>query len=195
MTTFDNENKPFLSHKYFCENCYYKTSKKSNYTTHLLSSKHIKTINNNENKTKISSKHKCEKCEKEYNDRAGLWRHKKKCTIENDKSNNVCEQFNITPEIILNVIQQNQEFKDLLIEQNKQNVELQKRNGELQKQMLEVIKNGTNNTNNNNSDSKRSDQYNCITMEAMGGAGNNDDEKANKIVKKIAKEVTIDKNM
>ena len=45
----------------------------------------------------------------------------------------------------------------------------------------------------NNSDSKRSDQYNCITMEAMGGAGNNDEEKANKIVKKIAKSVLINK--
>ena len=45
----------------------------------------------------------------------------------------------------------------------------------------------------NNSDSKRSDQYNCITMEAMGGAGNNDDEKADKIVKKIAKSVLINK--
>ncbi len=45
----------------------------------------------------------------------------------------------------------------------------------------------------NNSDSKRSDQYNCITMEAMGGAGNNDQEKADKIVKKIAKSVLINK--
>ena len=47
----------------------------------------------------------------------------------------------------------------------------------------------------NNSDSKRSDQYNCITMEAMGGAGNNDEEKADKIVKKIAKSVLINKTI
>jgi hypothetical protein len=44
------------------------------------------------------------------------------------------------------------------------------------------------------SDSKKSDQYNHIIIEAMGGSGDNDDEKADKIVKKIAKEVTIDKN-
>jgi hypothetical protein len=31
-------------------------------------------------------------------------------------------------------------------------------------------------------------------VEAMGGPGDNDDEKADKIVKKIAKVVTIDKN-
>jgi hypothetical protein len=44
------------------------------------------------------------------------------------------------------------------------------------------------------SDSKKSDQYNHIIIEAMGGPGDNDSEKADKIVKKIAKEVTIDKN-
>jgi hypothetical protein len=46
----------------------------------------------------------------------------------------------------------------------------------------------------NNSESKRSDQYSDITIEAMGGHGDNDEEKANKIVKKIAKEVLINKN-
>jgi hypothetical protein len=44
------------------------------------------------------------------------------------------------------------------------------------------------------SDSKKSDQYNHIVIEAMGGSGDNDVEKAEKIVKKIAKEVTIDKS-
>ena len=41
------------------------------------------------------------------------------------------------------------------------------------------------------SDSLKSDQYNHIVVEAMGGPGDNDDEKADKIVKKISKEVTI----
>ena len=45
------------------------------------------------------------------------------------------------------------------------------------------------------SDSKKSDQYNHIVIESMGGPGDNDSEKADKIVKKIAKEVTIDKNL
>jgi hypothetical protein len=44
------------------------------------------------------------------------------------------------------------------------------------------------------SDSLKSDQYNQIIIEAMGGSGDNDAEKADKIVKKIAKVVTIDKN-
>ncbi len=44
------------------------------------------------------------------------------------------------------------------------------------------------------SDSLKSDQYNHIVIEAMGGPGDNDIEKADKIVKKIAREVTIVKN-
>ena len=41
--------------------------------------------------------------------------------------------------------------------------------------------------------SKYSDQYNKIIVEAMGGSGDNDQEKEDKIIKKIAKEITIDK--
>jgi len=42
-------------------------------------------------------------------------------------------------------------------------------------------------------DSKKNDQYNKIVYEAMGGKGDNDYEKDTKIIKKIAKQVTIDK--
>jgi hypothetical protein len=44
------------------------------------------------------------------------------------------------------------------------------------------------------SDSNKSDQYNKLVIEAMGGHGDNDLEKEDKIIRKIAKEVTIDKN-
>jgi hypothetical protein len=43
------------------------------------------------------------------------------------------------------------------------------------------------------SDSRFSDQYNKLIIEAMGGKGDNDIEKEDKIIKNIAKEVTIDK--
>jgi len=42
--------------------------------------------------------------------------------------------------------------------------------------------------------SKFSDQYNKLVVESMGGSGDNDLEKEDKIIKKIAKEVVIDKN-
>jgi hypothetical protein len=46
----------------------------------------------------------------------------------------------------------------------------------------------------NYSESKFSDQYSKLVIEAMGGSGNNDAEKEEKIIRKIAKEVTINKN-
>jgi hypothetical protein len=45
----------------------------------------------------------------------------------------------------------------------------------------------------NRSISKFSDQYNKLIVESMGGSGDNDQEKEEKIIRKIAKEVTIDK--
>ena len=45
------------------------------------------------------------------------------------------------------------------------------------------------------SNSKFSDQYNKLVIEAVGGKGNNDLEKEDKIIKNIAKEVTIDKTL
>jgi hypothetical protein len=43
-------------------------------------------------------------------------------------------------------------------------------------------------------DSKKNDQYNKIVYESMGGKGDNDYDKDTKIIKKIAKNVIIDKN-
>jgi len=45
------------------------------------------------------------------------------------------------------------------------------------------------------SNSKKSDQYNKLIIEAMGGHGENDSEKEDKIIKNIAKEVVIDKSL
>jgi hypothetical protein len=45
----------------------------------------------------------------------------------------------------------------------------------------------------NYSESKYSDQYSKLVIEAMGGKGNNDVEKEDKIIKNIAKEIVIDK--
>ena len=313
-----NNNKTPKNACYYCENCNFKTDNKTDYKRHTSTSKHLNNSNliiNNNNKSEKNASYTCF-CGNEYKYQSGLCAHKKKCTKkeeekeekekEEEKENIICESFNITPELILNIIQQNQEFKEIIIEQNKQN-------NELQKQMLEVCKNGTNNTNINShnktfnlqlflnetckdamnimdfvdsikiqladiesigqlgfvngmskliiknlnalaenmrpvhcsdpkreslyvkdsnvwekedpenkkikkaikyishknicaipewkakypdciySDSKKSDQYNHIIIEAMGGPGDNDAEKADKIVKKIAKEVTIDK--
>jgi len=45
----------------------------------------------------------------------------------------------------------------------------------------------------NKSHSKHSDKYNKLIIESMGGKGDNDEEKENKIIHNIAKEVIVDK--
>ena len=47
----------------------------------------------------------------------------------------------------------------------------------------------------NRASSKYSDQYNKIIVESMGGSGDNDDEKEDKIIKKITTITTIDKEI
>ena len=91
----------------------------------------------------------CSNCNKIFQDRSGLWRHKKKCGTTTTSTL-------INPEIIMNIIYQNSEFKEMLMEQSKQSTELQKQSqqqtSELQKQIIELCKNTTTmtTTNNNN---------------------------------------------
>jgi len=140
MTTIDNENVGESSNIFCCEKCDYITGKKYNLEKHFLTSKHIKTMNNNDLVGKSSKKsYICEKCEKVYNDRAGLWRHNKKCVEQHNIPNNV-------------VIQNNEPTdKDLIML-------LIKENSELKNMMMKVLENGThnttNNTNNTNSHNK-----------------------------------------
>jgi hypothetical protein len=151
MTTTDNVIKQKLSSKFYCPDCDYGTSRKSNFDTHILSNKHqtcVLTTNNNEIKQKISKNYNCPNCDKDFNDRAGLWRHKKKCTNE-DADDQSCD--------INNETQYSIHDKDgLILMLIKQNAELIKESTDLkhlmigtQSQMLEVIKNGTHNTTNN----------------------------------------------
>jgi hypothetical protein len=308
MATFSNEIKQKISKKYCCKICDYNTDRKSNLNNHNLSAKHIKSMNSNEIKQILSTDHICENCNKKYKDYSGLWRHKKKCfqkEQENITESLIESENNISSDLILNIIQQNQEFKDLLLEQNKIIIEMSKNNnttninnsmnnshnktfnlqlflnetckdamnimdfvdslkiqlsdiesiGELgfvngiskfiiknlkaldenmrpvhcsdpKRESLYVkdanvwekedsenkkIKKAIKYISHKNicaipewkakypdciySDSKKSNQYNHIVIEAMGGSGDNDSEKVDKIVKKIAKEVTIDKNI
>ena len=66
---------------------------------HFLTSKHIKTTQNNGYVAECSKKtYMCETCKIKYNDRAGLWRHKKKCPNNNysTNTNNILIQHNHT---------------------------------------------------------------------------------------------------
>ena len=150
MTTFDNSFKPKISFKFYCKNCDYGTSKKSNYDAHNLSTKHYKnnglTTFDNDFKPKISPQHICEFCDKTYKDRAGLWRHKKKCDPENTKHHT---NFAFDKEFVMMVLKQNSEILKVNQEVVKENHELKTMMVDTQNQIMEVLKTGTHNTTNN----------------------------------------------
>ena len=128
-----NANLPKFCSKFYCQKCDYGTCKKSSYDDHLLSNKHIKSMISNEILPKICSNFICQNCNRKYKDNSGLWRHKKKCqtlNINYENNENTIEGLNnhITPELVMSILQQNKEFQNMLIDQNKTIVELSKNN-------------------------------------------------------------------
>ena len=129
---FSNIFKPNLSSKFSCDVCDYNTSKKSNYNNHILSAKHLRAMVSNNFKPDLSSGFICQICSKEYKDNSGLWRHKKKCCIiqpkniptVDDLSSHVNQQ-----QLVDYLMKENSEFKQLMIDQNKQMLELAKNAG------------------------------------------------------------------
>lgn len=106
-----------------CEPCKYCTGKKNDYTKHLTTLKHanelkrtneLKTVNIDETET---NQHKCG-CGKSYKHHSSLYTHKKKCTHVAVPVALVDRKLQIGS--IAEIISQNNEFKELLIEQHKQ---------------------------------------------------------------------------
>ena len=120
-----------IPHKFYCDKCYYGCSKFSVYNQHLSTSKH-------QNATNIFQKNLCD-CGKQFQHHSSYYRHKKKCSQimkkeenkekekEKEKNETIEIENNISSELIIEIIKQNQEFKDLLLEQNKTIIELSKK--------------------------------------------------------------------
>ena len=65
---------------YSCEACDYNTSRKSQWSRHILTAKHLKLTNAASGLTqKVPCKFVCEICKKKFNHRQSLFRHKKIC--------------------------------------------------------------------------------------------------------------------
>ena len=128
-----------INEKFVCEKCDFVCSKKGDWNRHILTIKHERMYNVTNDDEKLHNNIKdyvCEICSKKYNSRNGLWSHKKKCTYTNQVPTEE------KPDIVELLINENKEFKNVIID-------LVKNNQELQKQMMEVCKN-SNTTNNNN---------------------------------------------
>jgi len=136
MVVNDSKKSPKVAQNFVCEYCDYITCKKSDYNKHLSTDKHKKAengskmvVNGSDLSPKVAQIYKCN-CGKIYKYDSGYYRHKKKCSVDNE----VIEISNHgNPDI---------SDKNLIVMLVKQNTEL-----------LEVIKNGTHNTNSHNTNS------------------------------------------
>jgi len=131
------ENSQKFSTKFYCEKCDYYANRKSDLLKHFKSNKHNDTKNSQNDTKKFSIK--CE-CGKVYKFNSGFYRHKKNCTfvknetiiLEDSSNNNVSinkkninETVNCLKEddyknMFLKLLDENKEFKDILIKQQTQ---------------------------------------------------------------------------
>ena len=133
---------PVISSKYFCSYCDYYTNKKSSYDKHLDTRKHLEATNG---KVALTDIHKCDICDKVYKSRVGLWKHKKSCVKDDtpEEKKEEEEKNNKYETLIMLLVKENQDFKQLIIDQNKKMME-----------MTENMGNNHHNTTNTNSHNK-----------------------------------------
>jgi hypothetical protein len=125
---------------FICKLCDYNTSRKSQFSRHILTSKHLNVSFDLQKSSEIV--YTCE-CGKKYKHRQSIYNHKKKC----DKNAKMSEHFSsdissistITSlfqeqikenkhlaNIVLEVVKENRELKEMMLEQNKQLIEFSK---------------------------------------------------------------------
>jgi hypothetical protein len=139
-----------------CKICNFNCSNKQDYTRHLLTAKHKILTNPNEKTPKNSAAYICD-CGKKYKHVSSLCNHKRTCFYDNKNINTEAhddELYNTTTEptseasTVLMLLKQNEEFKQLMVEQHNENLALQQK-------LVDVVKDGNgtvinNNTTNNN---------------------------------------------
>jgi hypothetical protein len=153
---------------YTCIYCEFKCSNKKDFNRHNLTAKHKMLTDANYKTPKNTKAFTCS-CGKVYKQAPSLTRHKKNCTYIDNMNEDTTDDDDEPEEIqntisepltdastVLRLLKQNDEFKELMVEQHKENVALQQQNMKLQSQMIDVVKEGTiinnnitNNTTNN----------------------------------------------
>jgi hypothetical protein len=117
---------------YLCTDCNYRTEIKQHFIRHLDTIKHITNVRNN--KLNKSQKYLC-KCGKTYTYKSGLCKHKKKCIYEELSEDDTDYEYEFEGlkeetkiddknQLILTLIRQNDEFKQMLIDQNNKIMEM-----------------------------------------------------------------------
>ena len=148
MMTDDDQKVAKVAQIFYCVKCDYKCIKKSNFEKHLTTVKHKKQLlddqimTNDDQKVAKVAQHlfTCE-CGKKYKYKQGLSVHKKNCNFIFDKqSDNSNNQLPISNDVVLKLLNDNQELKNIIVQQQNQISEL----------IPKLGNNNNNNTINNN---------------------------------------------
>ena len=140
---------------FYCEKCDFKCSKQSDWKRHILTRKHTMddagVTNELQNELQKNAKNACVyvcNCGKEYMYRQGLWKHKKKCYM-NEKNNNLILESDSTSNSI---------DKDLIVKMITHNQDFMK---EMMSKMMEIMPQiGNTNTINTNSHNTNNNHFN-----------------------------------
>jgi hypothetical protein len=135
--------------KFGCDICDYRCSRAYDLKKHLSTRKHALRNAQQQDSRSLS----CEHCSKVYKDRTGLWRHYKRCSENAGTAATVQpSQNNLSSDVVLELIKQNREFKELLLEQNNKllqnHAEQLKQNEKIIEYSTSVIKAGHTTTHN-----------------------------------------------
>jgi len=131
--------------RFFCEPCDFKCYMKCDWERHILTAKHEK-VSNGSNFTLFTEKYSC-KCGKNFKTHGGLWKHKNKFKDHDEETPLIVDEQpeidlnSIDANLIIQLLKQNDEFKNMMVEQNNKLIEAYKTN-------TTSINNGNINSNN-----------------------------------------------
>ena len=158
MVTNTNEKPEKKRENFVCETCDFICSYKSDFQRHCSTRKHKDVTNVTNIVTNLKCDYTCSQCGKVYESRMGLWRHTKKCSSKlssepNDlliKSDDDIECSEPIKNYIMKLVEQNNELKNMFIQQNN---EFMQQTAELHEKMDTLVENPpqqivNNNTNN-----------------------------------------------
>jgi len=147
---------PKRSDIFECKNCDFKCRKQSHYDRHVMTRKHQSATNSN-NIDNVSSTHTCDNCNKTYQDRTGLWRHKKKCSVVSIEPTTIALHHvgNVPSEI----------DKDLLVKMLLKNQDIMEnvilKNQDVMEKMMEIMPSmGSNNHSHNTTTNNNTQNFN-----------------------------------
>ena len=108
--------------KYYCDKCDFKCYQKGDWDRHIIRPKHTTNHDGNiKNIKKLEKTFVCD-CEKKFKTNSGLWKHKQKCQLMNDKidtalASELKDMVSMDKdELILKLLKDNEEIKQILRE-------------------------------------------------------------------------------